>query len=411
MRVVVVLENRFFRNRSGEYYSNTTFDYTFWQKYLMVFDEVYICARVKHVDEYLCDRKPASGPGIKFIELPYYVGLKPFFLNYLSLKNAIKNALIPNSSHILRAPGVLIGLAWSELRKRQMPYGIEVVGDPWDVFSPGSVKTVLRPIIRRRATKMLRRQCEDAYAASYVTEYSLQKRYPCKNWSTFYSSIDLENSSVLSKEQVELKLDNLKRRMASHETIRLCHVGMMEHLYKAQDVLIKAFADCVVKIPNLELSFVGSGVFQKDLEKLAQDYSVQDKVKFMGKANSKDEVFDLLDQSDIYVLPSRQEGLPRTVIEAMARGLPCISSTAGGIPELISHQQLVEPNDVKGLATKIYELANDFDVLSSESYKNADKAGQYVKTVLDKRRKQFYITVAQASKAWNNPRGSCESTP
>ena len=258
---------------------------------------------------------------------------------------------------------------------------------------------------------MLRRQCEEAYAASYVTEYSLQKRYPCKNWSTFYSSIDLENSSVLSKEQVELKLDNLKRRMASHETIRLCHVGMMEHLYKAQDVLIKAFADCVVKIPNLELSFVGSGGFQKNLEKLAQDYSVQDKVKFMGKANSKDEVFDLLDQSDIYVLPSRQEGLPRTVIEAMARGLPCISSTAGGIPELISHQQLVEPNDVKGLATKIYELANDFDVLSSESYKNADKAGQYVKTVLDKRRKQFYITVAQASKAWNNPRGGCESTP
>ena len=399
MRVVVVLENRFYRDRSGQYYSNTTCDYTFWQKYLMVFDEVCVCARVKYVDENICDLKPASGPGIKFIELPYYVGLKQFFLNYLGIKKAMKNALLPDSCHILRAPGVLSGLAWSELRKRQMPFGIEVVGDPWDVFSPGSVKTVLRPIIRRQVRNTLRKQCESACAASYVTEYSLQKRYPCRNWSTFYSSIDLDNSSVLSKEKVALKLNNLKRKMANHETIKLCHVGMMEHLYKAQDVLIKAFAECVGKNPHLKLSFVGSGVFQRDLENLAQDYSVRDKVKFAGKANSKEEVFDWLDRSDIYVLPSRQEGLPRTVIEAMARGLPCISSTVGGIPELISRQQLVEPNDVKGLAAKIHELVNDFDMLSNESYKNLDKAGQYVKTVLDERRKQFYKTIAQANQA------------
>src|SRR5207244_4508989 len=71
------------------------------------------------------------------------------------------------------------------------------------------------------------------------------------------------------------------------------------------------------------------------------------------KVQAGAEVFALLDQADIFVLPSRQEGLPRVVIEAMARGLPCFASALPGNYELLESRFLVGLDDVQDWTQKL----------------------------------------------------------
>ncbi len=79
---------------------------------------------------------------------------------------------------IARVPGqVGTSLLWA-LRLRRHPYGVEVVGDPHDVFAPGAVRHPLRRLFRWQGSRALRRQCVESACASYVTERTLQARYP-----------------------------------------------------------------------------------------------------------------------------------------------------------------------------------------------------------------------------------------
>lgn len=86
---------------------------------------------------------------------------------------------------------------------------------------------------------------------------------------------------------------------------------------------------------ELELRFIGDGGYRSTLTKMASDQGIADRVKFLGWLAAGPAVRAELDRADLFVLPSRTEGLPRALVEAMARGLPCIGSTAGGIPELL----------------------------------------------------------------------------
>jgi glycosyltransferase involved in cell wall biosynthesis len=74
------------------------------------------------------------------------------------------------------------------------------------------------------------------------------------------------------------------------------------------------------------------------------------------------QVGELLERARILVLPSRQEGQPNVVMEAMARGVPVIATRVGGVPDLISHKQtgwLTEPGDAAAIAEGIREISSD----------------------------------------------------
>jgi glycosyltransferase involved in cell wall biosynthesis len=115
-----------------------------------------------------------------------------------------------------------------------------------------------------------------------------------------------------------------------------------------------------------------------------------------------------LDRADLFVHPSRAEGLPRAVIEAMARGLPCVASRAGGIPELLSAEDTVPAGDARALARKIAEVARDPARLSRMAARNWARAQQYREDVLAKRRAQFYAHSQQAAKEWLATRTASE---
>ncbi|MGA1979150.1 MAG: glycosyltransferase [Sedimentisphaerales bacterium] len=402
MRVIVAIQERFNITPDGDVYPTSIVDYAFWSRYLKVFDEVVVFARVYPIDEPDAASIPlkASGPGVVFFLLPCYIGPWQYLKCRQKLKRLAKQVLLNEAACILRVPGVIGTLLWYELIRTARPYGLEVVGDPWDSLSPGSVKTVLRPIARRKESWELTRQCRMASVASYVTEHSLQKRYPPGNWSTHYSSIELSAGTIATEEDIKHRLENIDAKALNHGPWRVCYAGSMEQLYKAPDILIKAIVICLARGMKLELVLLGDGRYRPQLENIARKLGISRHVIFLGKVPSGKAVYDQFDMADLYVLPSRQEGLPRSVIEAMARGLPCIGSNVGGFGELLENEYMVQPDDVSALADRIAKVIADPDGLKSAVKRNVEVASQYSSDILEKRRIEFYAKVKEVTQDW-----------
>lgn len=133
---------------------------------------------------------------------------------------------------------------------------------------------------------------------------------------------------------------------------------------KNLDTLIKAFSKLVHDNPQklVELWIVGDGPERQHLEQLAFDLESVDKVKFFG---FQEDVYSVLKQADIFVLPSFSEGSSVSLVEAMATGLPSIVTEIGGTGEILSNSQSgVLINPLKPLS--ILEAMNYFLHLSEK---------------------------------------------
>ena len=171
----------------------------------------------------------------------------------------------------------------------------------------------------------------------------------------------------------------------------------MAALYKAQDNLTKAVSLCRNRGYEMELSFLGDGRYQEYFVRIAQDIGIRNHVNFVGRVPSGKPVREQLDKADLFVLPSLTEGLPRSLIEAMARGLPCIGSNVGGIPELLPERYLVEPGNVKKLAEKIISTITNTEELKKMASRNLQKAKEFHIDKLSQRRTEFYRKLADIS--------------
>jgi glycosyltransferase involved in cell wall biosynthesis len=332
---------------------------------------------------------------VSFAAIPYYVGPREYLRVRGAVRRAVREAVDPGDAVILRVGSVLADAMLPVLKERRHPYAVEVVSDPWDVFSPGAVRHPLRPFFRRWFARRLRVQCAGAGAAAYVTEAALQRRYPPSPGvpSTGFSDVELPDAAFV----------HVPRPPHDHpKSATLITVGTLEQLYKAQDVLVEAVGRGVRGGLDLRLVFVGDGQHRTPLEARAKELGLDGRVRFLGWLPGGAEVRRRLDQADLFALPSRQEGLPRAMIEAMARGLPCLGSTVGGIPELLPPQDLVPPNDVEALTRKIREIVSDPSRMARMSARNLEKAGHYREESLAARRRAFYRHVAVMTRraAW-----------
>jgi len=395
MKALVTATHHFYLDAENRAWtSNASFGYPFWQRYLDVFDEITVLARAKRVNRISDDVILASGDNVSILSLPEYVGTSGYLRNYFKIRQVIKGALAADSAVVLRLASVIGTQVW-RMMPGSRPYGVEVVGDPYDVFTPGLMRHPLRPFLRWYFPRILRKQCKQAAAASYVTETSLQKRYPpgADTYSTYYSSV------IVTKDQF---VQQARRWDSTSHTFRLIMVGPLRQLYKAPDVLLEAFGRLVSRGKELELVYVGGGQFLEMLQRRANELGVENRVRFTGQLSQREEILAELDAADLFVLPSHQEGLPRAMIEAMARALPCIGTPVGGIPELISHDALVTPGNIDELAEKIDEVLSDPQRITKMSTNNLEKARTYEQSVLRERRQQFYQYLHDRTEPWLN---------
>jgi glycosyltransferase involved in cell wall biosynthesis len=391
MNIVINCPQHFERTPDGQVWTDGQFPYSFWTRYLAVFDSVMVLARVRDVPDLSAERQSASGIGVHFLGLPDYTGPRQYAFHAAAVSTAARKAVKNGRTVLLRPPGETAGWVLWHMRKSGRPYGVEVVGDPYDVFGPNAVRHPLRPVFRWWFTRALKRQCANACAAAYVTERALQQRYPPgpDALATYYSDIELPESAFVSA----------PRRARQNHKARIVFVGSLAQLYKAPDVLIDAFATCQPHI-DAELVIVGSGRYQHELEERAKDHRIGDCVHFCGQLTNPVDVRSELDRADLFVLPSRVEGLPRAMIEAMARALPCIGSSVGGIPELLPPEDIVPPGDLSALASKITQVLQQPVRMQQMSARNVIKAGEYRDEVLSDRRREFYQFLKDRTQAW-----------
>lgn len=404
MQLTIVLEQRFQRTPDGRCWTESTSSRSFWSRYLAVFDGLKIVARVHEVPAVPDTWKRVDGDGVTVAAVPAYVGPREFAVKALRVRSAVARAVADDSALLLRVPGMIAMLACTAMERRR-PYGVEVVGDPYGVRSPGMRSSALKVFLRWSFTKILRAQCRKAACNLYVTEQALQRRYPP-------GTLDRSREDgVVGVSDVELPdaafapsappgVDGGQRRF------RLAFVGALEVGYKALDVLIEAVATCVRAGLDAELTILGTGRQRSLFEAQASRSGLLDRVTFLGSVPAGEPVRRQLDASDLFVLPSRQEGMPRALIEAMARGLPCIATRVGGVPELLPEDVLVAPGDAGELAAKILQLAASPARRARLGAQNLANARCYHEDLLQPRRLAFHRYLRDVTEAWRREKGT-----
>lgn len=409
MNVTVALDARYAVAPDGSVWSQFGMARQFWERYLEVFDAVRIVARAARIKQAPEGWLPVNGKNILFHGLPDFCGPWQYLKRYPAVRAAIRAAAPTRGAVILRVPSHTANILERRLHERNYPYALEVVGDPYEVFAPGVVDHRLRPFFRWHFSRYLRRQCLRAVGVAYVTKRVLQELYPAPFMSVSVSDVDLPEEAILGgvacTNHLSIELDSARiaecvRKPKPHGPYQLVTVGSLAQLYKGTDVLIEAVARCVRAGFDLTAVIVGDGKYRRNLMAQAERLGMASRIRFLGQVTAGEPVRRILDAADLFVLPSRTEGLPRALIEAMARALPCIGSAVGGIPELLDASDLVPAGHPAALAAKIQEVVRDPLRMETMSRRNVAGAREFCDSALAEPRRRFYEYVRECTQRW-----------
>lgn len=392
MKCLFAIENRLFRN-ADEFRVRGPAGYAVWSELLDCFDDVLLVARVRKSSS-AAGTELVNGPNVSVHGLPDFSGLREYAVNSLVLRRHVRQAVAECDAYILQAPGVVGRLVWRELRRSRRPYAMNVMGDPWDALGPGTLGSWLRPVYRLVLTREMRRMCSAAHAVLYWSR-TLKQHYSASE--NAYTTVSPRIVLPCGFASADLVRQEAKRpqilRNKGHGAFKIGFIGTFEQLYKGPDTLLHAVRICSKAGLEVTAFLVGEGRCRQEVESLRRTLSIQDKIVFLGQLPFGKPIVDFLDSLDLFVMPSRAEGLPRALVEGMARGCPCIGSRIGGIPELLHPDDLIPPGDAQALAEKILEVAGDRKRLMQMSLRNLERAKEFDPEILHKQRADFYLSV------------------
>jgi glycosyltransferase involved in cell wall biosynthesis len=220
----------------------------------------------------------------------------------------------------------------------------------------------------------------------FVTSQVLQRKYPAAGRVFSSSDVVLDDSAFAT--------DGLAGR-SDATSCTLVTVAALDQPYKGIAVLLDAVCELRRAGRLVKLLVVGAGVLMPELEARAWSLGMKCDVEFTGLLD-RDGVRAALDAGDIFVLPSLTEGLPRALLEAMARGLPAVATNVGGIPELLPADCLVPPRDAAALARRLGELIDDPAGRRARGQRNRQVASTYHERVQAPLRRAFLLAVRDA---------------
>lgn len=366
MQVVFGHDHKF-RLINGEYYSTGGLSNEILSRYAKYFGRVIVVARVVNEDVTGENYSKITNSDVEIINR-----------NLVTVRE-IKKIVKKSDCVISRLPSK-IGSELVSYCNNIKPCFVEMVACPWDSLSNHSIRGKIIAPFAMYFTKI---QVKNAEYVLYVTNEFLQKRYPTKGKQLGCSDVCLEevNPEILAN-----RIEHIKKNSGKYIIGTTAAVDVK---YKGQEFVIKALSILKKRgITNFEYQLVGNGS-QERLKQIAKKYGVEDKVIFLG-GKPHDKVFEWLDSIDIYIQPSLTEGLPRALIEAQSRALPCCGTLVGGIPELLLKECVF---DKKGdLPLTIANWLQDFTDEKAIEYAtwNFNNSKNYQSDILAAKRDAFY---------------------
>lgn len=374
-------------------YSTGQWRYSLWERYLNIFSSVTVASRMADFPEHSHNGlEPSSGPNVSFVEIPSLSSPLAFFGRRSRAAEKLEKALEEADALIARLPSEIGSLAIKIAERLGKPWAVELVGCAWNsLWNHGKwLAKIYAPYAMWRTKAILRR----ASYASYVTQKFLQNRYPCYGVTKGFSEINIGemDEKVLEKRLVKIK--------NGHFPLKIGMIGSMATNYKGIDTALKAIHRGRDELPPFEFRILGEGD-ERPWKILAQDLGVAEHVTFCGTLPGGPPVFRWLDEIDLFIQPSRAEGLPRALIEAMSRGCPALGSTVGGIPELLEDSCLHHPKDIQKLSELLVRNLKDKIWQCEQAQKNYMIAKRYDITISEAVQQnflhEFYKTVKKSS--------------
>ncbi|RFC54784.1 glycosyltransferase [Brumimicrobium aurantiacum] len=395
MTLYFIQEAVYYRYKNDFYSPRMKYD-SYWERYLNHFEKVNVIARVQDINELPKNYNLVSGPKVSFLSLPFYNGALGFYKKRSIIKEIILQNINKNAAYVIRIPGPIGNLAAKILNKNKIKFAVEVVGDPYEVAKFLKLPPIVKFFLKSYSLKSMQAVVSKAEAALYVTEKTLQKRYPATN-----AKITASASNVIIKEsdiiECHNRLRNTDEIIARFKDIhqKSIRIGVLGMLYPIKSPLeiVEAVNGVLKQGFNVELYFAGDGYLKSATEQKAKELNIQKRVKCLGSLASGKEVFDFLDSLDLYIQFSKTEGIPRSLLEAMARACPVISSNVGGIPEFVSEEFLVQSGDTLELSNKIIDVLSNAETYQL-NIKNSHKSVQnFTEEKLKKKRFEYYQKV------------------
>lgn len=387
MKLLFVHGTKLKQDTNGQYYTGGSYNKDVWDRYLAISNNLSVVARKEsniYDTEYANNNFNYFDIGkIKFVEI---TNLTSSFSSFFSIKNRynikeiIKRAVLEHDYIIARVPSNSSNLAIKYSMKYNKPYLVEVVGCPWDSLWNHSIrgKALALPSMLN-----MKNSIKNAPYAIYVTNEFLQRRYPCIGKNIGCSDVSLPS---IDDSIIEKRLDKIEQ-VSKDKPIILGTTAAVNVRYKGQKYVIESISKLNKEGYNFEYHLAGGGD-NGYLKSIAERFGVVDKVKFLG-STPHEKVFEYLDNIDIYIQPSKTEGLPRALIEAMSRGCPCIGTDAGGIPELIESDCIFSIKQYNKLSIILLENSLNRIWLKEKAVRNFNEAKKYDRETIENKRRKF----------------------
>ncbi|MHA1264589.1 MAG: glycosyltransferase family 4 protein [Candidatus Helarchaeota archaeon] len=211
----------------------------------------------------------------------------------------------------------------------------------------GSINNISLHQIKKLEFKILKNATKILPISSYTANI-LKEKYKIRNEALEILPIPVDTENFQPK------------KSTNSEEKYLLVVARLDPRKKIQNLFF-SFKNLERKYPDLYLYVVGDGSERKKLEFLAKNLNLTEKVKFFGNLRGK-KLRTIYQNAELFVLPSIQEGLAVVILEAMACGIPVITTRSGGPEYIIKNRKnglLIEPNDINALKEAIITLLDD----------------------------------------------------
>ncbi|TMZ95204.1 glycosyltransferase [Klebsiella pneumoniae] len=362
-------------------YCNTTLTSELFERYLSFVDTLNIVIRVFPIESTYkeANLKKVDFENVNFVEIGNLNSLTGLLTERRIAKDIIKKQVESADLIFARMPSIISDITIQFCRQLKKKYMVEVGGCSWDAYWNHSLKgKLMAPYVFMKQKEGIK----NADYAIYVTEKWLQGRYPSNAIQTNASNVYLEDTT---DEILYKRISKIRNYNENHEFV-IGTTAAVDVSYKGQQYVIQAISRLREQGYTFKYQMVGKGD-STNLMNLAKRLNVEDLIEFKG-VMVKDDVFDWLDTIDLYIQPSKQEGLPRALIEALSRAVPSLGSRTAGIPELLDDDYIFDRGNITQICEVILKIIHaDLTQIAS---KNFEKAKDFNIDKLNSKRNKLY---------------------